>query len=125
MITSNNIRVLCIDDDVHVLSVLSQTLVAAGYNVDTALDGSHALQKIATTEQPYDVLVVDERMPNVAGWRLIVEARAAGYKGKVIVFSAYLDEAQRTRFQKVNVDAVVDKPMRPTELVEIIEKVVG
>ena len=37
-------------------------------------------------------MIVDGRMPNLDGWKFIVQARAGGYKGRIIVFSAYLDE---------------------------------
>ena len=117
------LHILCVDDDVRVLAVLAHTLTAAGHLVDTALDGAHALQKIATASRSYEVMIVDERMPNVGGWRFIVQARAGGYTGRVILFSGSLDEAQRERFRGVEVDAVVEKPVRPAELVRIVAKV--
>lgn len=115
-------RVLCVDDDPHVLAVLTDTFTGAGYEVDTAIDGGHALQQLATTESPYDVLVVDERMPVIGGWRFVVQARAADYKGKVIVFSGYIDDTQRKRFQDVSVNAIVTKPVRPTELLRVVSE---
>ena len=89
--SSQPIHVLCVDDDVHVLSFVGATLRDAGCDVETALDGAHALQLIATSHRDFDVMIVDVRMPNLDGWRFIVAARGAGYRGKVIVFSAFFD----------------------------------
>lgn len=115
-------RILVVDDEVHVLSLMDDTLSAHGYEVQTALDGAHALQKIATAEPRYDLLIVDGRMPNIDGWSLILQARNGGYKGKVIVFSAWLDADEHRRYQKLNIDRVIEKPPRSGELVQAVKE---
>lgn len=117
------IHVLCVDDEVHVLSLVSDALREAGCEVRTALDGAHGLQHIATAEHRFDIMIVDVRMPNLDGWRFIVTARGAGYRGKVIVFSGYLDDEERRRFRELNIDAVVEKPPKRGELVRIVKEV--
>jgi CheY-like chemotaxis protein len=118
-----SIHVLCVDDEVHVLSIVSDVLRDAGCEVRTAVDGAHALQLIATTERKFDVMIVDVRMPNLDGWRFVVTARGAGYRGKVIVFSGYLDDEERQRFRQLNIDAVVEKPPKSGELVRVVKEV--
>ena len=116
------LHVLCVDDDVHVLSLVTETLQAEGYDVQTALDGSHALQKIATADRPYDLLIVDGRMPHLDGWRFIVQARSGGFKGRIILFSAFLDEYELERYRNVNVDRIVEKPPRTGELISVVKE---
>jgi CheY-like chemotaxis protein len=118
-----SIHVLCVDDEVHVLSIVSDVLRDAGCEVRTAVDGAHALQLIATTERKFDVMIVDVRMPNLDGWRFVVTARGAGYRGKVVVFSGYLDDEERQRFRQLNIDAVVEKPPKSGELVRVVKEV--
>lgn len=103
--------------------MIADTLRAEGYTVDTALDGAHALQKIATVDRPYDLLIVDGRMPHLDGWRFILEARSGGFKGKVIVFSGWLDEEERARYRQLEVDRVLDKPPKSGELVEAVREI--
>ena len=103
---------------------MTDTLEAEGYKVETALDGQHALQKIATSDPPYDLLIVDARMPHLDGWRFIVQARAGGYKQKIIVFSAFLDEHERQRYRPLSIDRIIDKPPRTGELVQVVREVV-
>ena len=112
-----------VDDDVYVLSLVTDTLTAEGYDVQTAIDGAHALQKIATVDRPYHVLIVDGRMPNVDGWKFIVQARAGGFKGRVIVFSAYLDVDEHKRYRELNIDRVIEKPPRSGELLAAIKEI--
>jgi DNA-binding response OmpR family regulator len=117
------LRVLIVDDDVHVLSLVTDTLKAEGYDVQTAIDGAHALQKVATADLPYHLLIVDGRMPNLDGWKFIVQARGGGYKGRIIVFSAYLDEDERRRYRELSIDRVIEKPPRTGELVGAVKEI--
>lgn len=119
------LRVLCVDDEVQVLSIVTDTLTPAGFDVQTAIDGAHALQKIATSNQPYHLLIVDGRMPNLDGWKFIVQARAGGFKGRIIVFSAYLDEDEKKRYRQLNIDRVIEKPPRTGELLSAVKEIIG
>jgi len=103
--------------------MIADTLRAEGYDVQTAVDGAHALQKIATAEPRYDLLIVDGRMPNVDGWGLILQARRGGYNGKVIVFSAWLDADERKRYDKLRIDYVIDKPPKPGQLMNAVRAI--
>ena len=120
---TQTLRILIVDDDMLVLSMVSDTLQAEGYQVQTALDGSHALQKIATAERPYDLIIADGRMPHLDGWRFIMQARAGGYKGKIIVFSAWLDADERSRYKELNIDALIEKPPKTGELLEAVKEI--
>ena len=122
---TQTLRILCVDDEVHVLSLVTDTLSAEGYDVQTALDGAHALQKIATNDRPYDLLIVDGRMPNLDGWKFIVQARAGGFKGRIIVFSAYLDDYEQKRYNELSIDRVIEKPPRSGELVQAVKEIIG
>jgi DNA-binding response OmpR family regulator len=123
-IQTQTLRVLVVDDDVHVLSLVTDTLTPEGFDVQTAIDGAHALQKVATADFPYHLLIVDGRMPNLDGWKFIVQARAGGFKGRIIVFSAYLgDEDEQRRYRELNVDRVIEKPPRSGELLQAVKEI--
>lgn len=103
--------------------MVAETLSAEGFDVQTAVDGAHALQKIATCERPYDLIIADGRMPRLDGWRLIMQARAGGYKGKIILFSAWLNEEERARYQQLKIDRLIEKPPKSGELVRAVREV--
>lgn len=113
---------LVADDDVHVLAMVADTLRSEGHEVQTALDGAHALQKIATTERRFDLIIADGRMPHLDGWRLIMQARAGGYKGKIILFSAWLNDEERARYRTLNIDRLLDKPPKTGELMQVVRE---
>lgn len=116
---------LCVDDEVHVHSIITDTLRDRGYHVETAIDGAHALQKIAAGERPYDLIIADARMPRLDGCRFIMQARANGYDGKVIIFSGWLDSDERHRYRDLNIDAMIDKPPKSGDLLAAVERLVG
>lgn len=118
-------RVLCVDDDLGVLSLLAASLRHFGYDVETAVDGRDALHKMAGEEQPFDLLITDACMPLVDGHTLIVQARAAGYSGKVIVFSASMEGEECERYRALPVDGIVKKPAAPGELRELVRRIAG
>ena len=120
---ARTLHILCVDDDVHVLAMVAETLSAEGYDVQTAVDGAHALQKLATTERRYDLIIADGRMPHLDGWRLIMQARSRGYKGKIILFSAWLNDEERARYRELMIDRMIDKPPRTGELLQAVRDV--
>jgi len=119
---SRALHILVVDDDVYVLGLVTETLQTEGYEVETALDGQHALQKISHGNRPYDLIIVDARMPHLDGWGFIVQARAGGYKGKIIVFSAYLDEDERLRYRHLEIDRIIEKPPKAGELTDVVRE---
>ncbi len=61
-------RVLVVDDEAHILHVLSLKLRNTGYEVTTAVDGEEGYE-LATQEQP-DLIITDFQMPYMTGLEL-------------------------------------------------------
>jgi CheY-like chemotaxis protein len=66
-------RVLCVDDDAFILSILSRT-IGIDYEVLTSSSGAEALQLIANSE-PIQVVVSDHRMPGLSGAQFLQAVR--------------------------------------------------
>lgn len=66
MISSNNRRVLLVDDEPNVLTALTRNL-RNGFEISTADGGQAALELLSTTESPFAVIVSDMRMPKMDG----------------------------------------------------------
>ena len=120
---THTLHVLCVDDDIRILSMVADTLEPEGYHVETAVNGSHALEKIALSQPPFDLIIADSRMPHLDGWRLIMRARAAGYKGKIVLFSAWLDEQERRRYAHLEIDRIIEKPPQTGELLRVVKEI--
>ncbi len=63
IIGMNNVRVLAIEDDEHILQVIQRGLIFEGYRVDTALNGFEGLAK--ARENPPDIVILDWMLPKV------------------------------------------------------------
>ena len=117
----NPLRILCADDNVHVLAMLAETLRSKGHTVDTAVDGQLALNKIAKAPTAFDLVVTDSRMPRLDGFGLVEQARSLGYRGRVIVFATVLSDEDRHRYTDFGVEKIIQKPARAGELIKAIE----
>ena len=61
----SNVRVLVVDDEEHIIKMLTSRLKAEGYEVLTARNGKEAIE-VATREKP-DVVIMDIMMPEMDG----------------------------------------------------------
>ena len=71
--TERRPRVLCVDDDAFILSILSRT-IGVDYEVLTSTSGAEALQLIENSE-PIQVVVSDHRMPGLSGAQFLQAVR--------------------------------------------------
>ena len=114
------LRVLCADDNVLVLDMLSKTLQSAGHHVEVATDGRAAVSRVREDPGFFQLIVTDTRMPHLDGFGVVQQARSAGFAGKIIVFANALSAEDRKRYADLQVDRVIDKPGKSGELVGAI-----
>jgi CheY-like chemotaxis protein len=116
------LRVLCADDNVLVLDMLSKTLESAGHHVEVASDGRAAVSRVEEDPNFFQLIVTDTRMPRLDGFGVVQQARSAGFTGKIIVFANALSAEDRRRYAELRVDRVIDKPGKAGELVGAISE---
>ena len=123
-------RVLIFDADVYPED-FEASLKPQGYEVEAALDEAEALRKIQ--ENPPDILVARDSLPNMDGWRLIESLRATPRFDalKIIVLRWARHEFSRTDLQKIFAEAVtlwrvsciLVTPIREDILVQVISNI--
>ena len=86
--------------------MLAIVLSTEGWEVDEAADGSEALLRCAAA--PYDIVVLDLRMPGLSGIDVAQRLRADGWGGHLVLFSAFVDADVERECAAIGV-AVVDK----------------
>lgn len=116
------LRVLCADDNVLVLDMLSKTLESVGHQVEVATDGREAVSRVEEDPEYFQLIVTDTRMPRLDGFGVVQQARSAGFGGKIIVFANSLSPEERQRYAELHVDRVIDKPGKSGELVGAISE---
>ena len=122
VIHRHSLRILCADDNTELVELLSDMLRFYGYGVECAYDGEQALRLIAAAPERFDLLITDMQMPRMDGHELVVQARAAGFHGKVVVFAAALSLQERQRFGELAVEAIVDKPADHRQLISVVAR---
>ena len=115
---------LVVDDDPLIAEITTALLQNDGFAVEMMTDSTAALARIAAEPARWDVLVSDHDMPGLCGSGLIDGARAAGFRGKVVIHSGSVGGAGAA--EKVRrADAVVEKPFGAQNLAPLLRTLVG
>jgi two-component system phosphate regulon response regulator PhoB len=110
-------RVLVVDDEPDILSILVYQLSREGFRVSTAVSGRSA---IATAiAEPPDLVVLDLMLPELDGYEVLAQLRRheATSSIPVILLTARTEEEERLRGFDTGADDYVTKPFSPRELV--------
>ena len=112
-------RVLVIDDDSVIGTLVSAVLSKEGFDVAVATDGIAGLR--AAADATPDVVLVDSTMPGMAGAEVVAALRADPATTSVPVV---MMSADRTAAQQTDADAELPKPFAPADLVATVRRVV-
>jgi DNA-binding response OmpR family regulator len=118
-------RVLIVDDERPLTSLLGYAFQNEGYEVTTARDGIDCMNKVASFRP--DVIIIDIMMPKLDGIdavRLIRRNRS--YSGTIIVaLSAKTDPVTREKMREAGADLYMRKPFVVAKLVERVQQLVS
>lgn len=108
-------RILVVDDDLHLVQALRRGLEAEGYAVDVALDGVEA--EWLATENPYDAMILDIMLPGLSGEKLCVKLREAGNWTPILMLTAKTAHDEEARALDTGADDFLSKPFSYVVLV--------
>jgi excisionase family DNA binding protein len=116
-------RVLVVDDEPSIRDLLSKTLALAEYDVDTAPDGTSALDRIRAFG--YDLLIADLRMPGMDGLTLIRQARRLKSDLPVVIITGFSTESSAIDAVNLGVAGYLTKPFRVPQVLAAASKALG
>jgi len=108
-------RVLIVEDDVHIATLLRMHLRDEGYEVTHAATGDEGLALLGA--QPWSALVLDLMLPGVDGLEICKRARAMARYTPIIITSARASEVHRILGLELGADDYLAKPFSMLELV--------
>lgn len=121
MRASDTKRILIVDDDDAIRATFRYTFVGGRWEVDTAESGTEALERIE--DQPYDLIFLDYRMPEMTGLEVMNALRKRAIDIPVVLVSAHLSRYSVQRVKEAyGVAEVVSKPVSPDQLRTIAER---
>jgi len=108
-------RILVVEDEKRIADFLSRGLESAGYAVDVAGDGAHAIDMVHATE--YDLIVLDLGLPDMDGLAVLQKIRNRKTSPPVLILSARDHVDDRVKGLEGGADDYLVKPFEPRELV--------
>ncbi len=116
--------VLIVDDEYSTRDSLCHWLARDAYRTGTASNGKEALQRLQESP-PWDVVLLDIRMPGMDGIELQRRMRRLDPELIVIMITAYASVATAVRALKDGAFDYVTKPIDPTELSRVVGRAIG
>ena len=114
-------KVLVIEDDPTVGKFVKRGLEEQRYSVDLVTDGDEG-ERLATS-QPYDLIVLDLRLPRRSGIDVLRSLRARGFERPVLVLTAQDAVDAKVETLRAGADDYVTKPFAFEELLARVEAI--
>jgi len=118
---SRPLHVLVVDDDPLLRDIEAEYLSSDGHTVETASNGSEALQKMRWKQ--FDLLMADRAMPQMNGDQLASAVKQLAPHVPVILVTGFADMMKSGGDKPAGVDLVVPKPFTQANLREAVLKV--
>ena len=117
--------VLMVDDSPTILMSVGAILRKGGYAVTQAPDGERALAALA--RDPFDLVLVDLKMPGMDGLELITRIRALPDHRftPIVVLTTETRRRRRDEVRGAGATAWVTKPVLPGELLDLLGRVLA
>ena len=117
-----NKTILSADDSASMREMITFTLRNAGYDVDEAVDGQDALNKIAA--RCPNMLITDLNMPNMDGIELIRQVRALPQCKyiPIVMLTTESQDARKQAGRAAGASGWIVKPFRSEQLVMVAKK---
>jgi DNA-binding NtrC family response regulator len=116
---SSPAKILLVDDEQRFRTTTSKLLAAKGFATSTAGSGSEALEQMK--ENPFDVVILDVRMPEMGGVEVLAELKKLDPHVEVIIMTGYASVDTAKEIMKLGAYDFMLKPCAIDDLVEKIE----
>jgi DNA-binding response OmpR family regulator len=108
-------RILIVEDDYKLGSLLEQGLREEGFETDRVMNGNDAVAR--ALETAYDILILDYMLPGKDGRQVTVELRARGRRVPILMLTARDADEDLRLAMEAGVNDLMGKPFRFTELI--------
>ena len=117
-------RVLVVDDDPDIRTIVGLNLGLAGMQTGEASNGAEAVEQLATGD--WDACILDLAMPNTDGMTALHQLKAKGTLDElvVVILSATSSPARAIEGMKVGAHAHLTKPFSPAAVATLIQELI-
>src|SRR5207245_521890 len=114
------IRVLVVDDDPEVRSLLGRVLTKSSWSTTEASSGADAMATLG--RQEFDVVLLDVKLPDASGLDILRWARESDVDTEFVILTGNADVETAVEAMRLGAYDFVAKPWRNAELVQVIGK---
>ncbi|MGO2889313.1 MAG: response regulator transcription factor [Leuconostoc mesenteroides] len=114
-------KILVVDDETAIATLLQYNLQQNGYEVTVASDGLSAYQK--AKEQQFNAILLDLMLPEMDGMTVLKQLRQDKVSTPIILVTAKGDELDRVLGLELGADDYITKPFSPREVVARLKAV--
>jgi len=114
--------VLVVDDEALIRWSLTEMLGERGYAVTEAGDARMALAAIANAKEPFDVVLLDYRLPDSADLRLLEKMRRLAPTSQVIMITAHNSPELAQGAVALGAYSVISKPFEVESLAALVNQ---
>ncbi|MFT5325014.1 MAG: two-component system response regulator HydG [Planctomycetaceae bacterium] len=118
--TTTTRNILIVDDEPDIRDSVADILNDFGYETETACDGPDALAKLRN--RPYDVALLDFKMPGMDGLTLFREMRHVSPETSAILISAYTGDGLAEEALGSGIRRVISKPVDMNEVIAEVDR---
>src|SRR5208337_4724772 len=110
-------------DEPMICKSCKEILEEEGYRVDMAHSGQEGVAK--ALENPFDLLIVDMKMPDLSGMAVLKRIKGERLRTPVIMITAYSTVETAIEAMKLGASDYIPKPFTPDELAEVVKEVIA
>ncbi|MBT2656910.1 response regulator transcription factor [Bacillus sp. ISL-18] len=114
-------KVLVVDDEQSIVTLLQYNLEQAGFEVVTAMDGAEG-KRLAETESP-DMIVLDLMLPKLDGMDVCKKLRQQNIMTPILMLTAKDDELDKILGLELGADDYMVKPFSPREVIARVKAI--
>lgn len=116
-------RILIIEDDEEMRSLLKEFLDEEGYETDSVDNGSEAYRRLV--KEAFDLIITDIRMPGLTGLDILPGVRKLQPEAFIIVMTAFGSEEVYHKVLEKGATAYLEKPIHLDHLRNLIQEMVS
>lgn len=115
-------KVLVVDDDKTILTMLHKALKGNGIDTDLAISGEAGLELL--TQNTYNLVLLDINMRGIDGFEVIQKMRSMGLTTPVMVVSGRKEDQDALHGLELGADDYIFKPFNPVTLVAKVKALI-
>jgi DNA-binding NtrC family response regulator len=115
-------RILVVDDEMIVCESCKRILEEDGYEVETALGGMEAFEKMK--QNPFDIVITDLKMPGIDGMEVLRTFRREYPDAIIIMITGFSTVETAVEAMKLGAFDYISKPFTPDEVSIVVKKAI-